>query len=179
MIKDDDPGRSSAEIIPPGQAIPFYLGRQDGTVSMLTFRDLASWAGTQRVIHVERTAIAAWQIPREPEADTHQHRHPHRRSAHRARRPPDRVPSHANDDFRTALQAHHDGIKAGLTWSFGTQLHTGIVCYVLPKSDAWFANFTIDLWLRTLHHYGVGLLWLRQTATRLISVYAAVVPGVR
>ncbi|MFB6857712.1 hypothetical protein ACFCWV_35290 [Streptomyces sp. NPDC056341] len=24
-----------------------------------------------------------------------------------------------------------------------------------PAGEAWFANFSIDLWLRTLHHYGL------------------------
>jgi hypothetical protein len=32
---------------------------------------------------------------------------------------------------------------------------TGAVYYVLPDGEAWFANSSISLWLRTLHHYGL------------------------
>jgi hypothetical protein len=43
----------------------------------------------------------------------------------------------------------------GLQWSFGVEPGTGTVYYVLPQGEAWFANSSIDLWLRTLHHYGL------------------------
>ncbi|MCX5096545.1 SUKH-4 family immunity protein [Streptomyces sp. NBC_00365] len=38
--------------------------------------------------------------------------------------------------------------------SFGVAPETGAVYYVMPPGDAWFANSSIELWLRTLHHYG-------------------------
>jgi hypothetical protein len=40
-------------------------------------------------------------------------------------------------------------------WSFGVEPGTGTVYYVLPQDEAWFANSSIDLWLRTLYHYGL------------------------
>ncbi|WP_328430271.1 SUKH-4 family immunity protein [Streptomyces sp. NBC_00443] len=43
----------------------------------------------------------------------------------------------------------------GLQWSFNVEPGTGTVYYVLPQGEAWFANSSIDLWLRTLHHYGL------------------------
>ncbi|WP_374200287.1 hypothetical protein [Streptomyces sp. AC555_RSS877] len=39
--------------------------------------------------------------------------------------------------------------------SFGVEPGTGTVHYVLPQGEAWFANSSIDLWLQTLHHYGL------------------------
>jgi hypothetical protein len=45
--------------------------------------------------------------------------------------------------------------RPGLQWAFGAEPRTGKVFYVLPDGQAWFANSTIGLWLRTLHHYGL------------------------
>ncbi|AKN75673.1 hypothetical protein QR97_31435 [Streptomyces sp. PBH53] len=42
-----------------------------------------------------------------------------------------------------------------MEWSFGVEPGTGTVHYVLPQGEAWFANSSIGLWLRTLHHYGL------------------------
>jgi hypothetical protein len=42
-----------------------------------------------------------------------------------------------------------------LQWPFGVEPDTGTVYYVLPQGEARFANSSIDLWLRTLHHYGL------------------------
>ncbi|MFI0772429.1 SUKH-4 family immunity protein [Streptomyces sp. NPDC021218] len=52
-------------------------------------------------------------------------------------------------------QNHHGDLVPGLQWSFGVQPGTGTVYYVLPEGEAWFANSSIGLWLRTLHHYGL------------------------
>ena len=52
-------------------------------------------------------------------------------------------------------QNHHGDLVPGLEWSFGVEPGTGAVHYVLPQGEAWFANSSIGLWLRTLHHYGL------------------------
>lgn len=50
---------------------------------------------------------------------------------------------------------HHGGIRPDLRWAFGAEPDTGQVYYVLPDGQPWFANSSITLWLRTLHHYGL------------------------
>lgn len=49
----------------------------------------------------------------------------------------------------------HGHIVPDLMWSFGVEPDTGTVYYVLLDGEAWFANSSIDHWLRTLHHYGL------------------------
>ncbi|WP_202919028.1 SUKH-4 family immunity protein [Saccharothrix deserti] len=46
---------------------------------------------------------------------------------------------------------------SGLEWVFGVVPDTGTVYYVLPDGEAWFANSSVELWLRALHHYGLSV----------------------
>ncbi|MET7682317.1 hypothetical protein [Streptomyces sp. NPDC005423] len=48
-----------------------------------------------------------------------------------------------------------DRVHIVLEWSFGVEPGTRTVHYILPQDEARFANSSIDLWLRTLHHYGL------------------------
>ncbi|WP_406500719.1 SUKH-4 family immunity protein [Streptomyces sp. NBC_00846] len=42
-------------------------------------------------------------------------------------------------------------------WAFGVEPRTGTVYYVLPGGEPWFANSSVELWLKCLHHYGLNL----------------------
>ncbi|MBB5074975.1 SUKH-4 family immunity protein [Nonomuraea endophytica] len=124
---------------------------------MPTFHDLASWVGAQRVIRANRTAIADWQIPESQKLTLISTGIPivDQLIEHVDFQPePHPTLTTTSEPLYRLTRNHHGDIKPGLTWSFGTQPNTGIVYYVLPGGDAWFANSTIDLWLRTLHHYG-------------------------
>ncbi len=126
---------------------------------MLTFDDLAAWAGAEHVIQADPTAVAGWQIPEDQKLMLVDIGVP----------VVDQLIEHV--DFQTgprpALQTssgtplyrltrnHHRNIRPGLQWAFGAEPRTGKVFYVLPDGEAWFANSTIGLWLRTLHHYGL------------------------
>ncbi|WP_350284080.1 SUKH-4 family immunity protein [Streptomyces graminofaciens] len=46
-------------------------------------------------------------------------------------------------------------VRLGVPLQLLQEPGTGPVFYVLPQGEAWFANSSIDLWLRTLHHYGL------------------------
>ncbi|MET8326321.1 SUKH-4 family immunity protein [Streptomyces sp. NPDC005181] len=48
--------------------------------------------------------------------------------------------------------------------SFGVEPGSGVVYFVMPTGEAWFANTSIELWLRTLHCYGRHV-----TASQLLS----------
>ena len=125
---------------------------------MLTFHDIAAWAGPAHVTRADPATVLNWQIP----------------EAHKRLLTDVGVPTvdqliesvAFQPDPDPALQTatgirlyqmtrnHHGNLVPGLTWSFGAAPDTGTVYYVLPDGEAWFANSSIDHWLRTLHHYG-------------------------
>ncbi|MEV5783931.1 SUKH-4 family immunity protein [Streptomyces sp. NPDC052287] len=37
---------------------------------------------------------------------------------------------------------------------FGVEPETGVVYFVMPDGEAWFANSSVDVWLDVLHRYG-------------------------
>ncbi|MGP4103554.1 SUKH-4 family immunity protein [Nonomuraea sp. KM90] len=126
---------------------------------MLTFEDLAGWAGAERISRADPDIAAGWRIPEgqksllvnvgvpvvdqlieyvDFQAD------------------PDPVLQTTSGISLYRLTGNHHGdIASGLRWAFGAEPHTGRVCYVLPDGEAWFANSTIGHWLRTLHYYGL------------------------
>ena len=64
------------------------------------------------------------------------------------------------------IRNHHGDLMPGPQWSFGVEHDTETVYYVLPQGEARFANSSIDLWLRSLHHY-VGYVWAEFLERRL------------
>jgi hypothetical protein len=133
---------------------------------VLTFDDLAAWAGAEHVIRAVPAAVAGWQIPENqklmlvnigvPVVD-------HLIEYADFQTEPDPVlQTSSGVPLYRLTRNHHRGIRPGLQWTFGAEPHTGKVFYVLPGGEAWFANSTIGLWLRTLHHYG---LRVSQSAT--------------
>ncbi|MFI7129523.1 SUKH-4 family immunity protein [Nonomuraea sp. NPDC050153] len=126
---------------------------------MPTYEDLAAWAGAERVSRADPDVMAGWRIPEE-------HKWP---LVNIGVPVVDRLIEYV--DFQTdpdpellttsghrlyrLTRNHHGDTVAGLQWAFGAEPLTGRVHYVLPGGEAWVANSTIDLWLRTLHHYGL------------------------
>jgi len=128
---------------------------------VLTFDDLAAWAGAEHVIRADPAAVAGWQIPENqklmlvnigvPAVDQLIE------YVDFQTEPGPVLQTSSDTPLYRLTRNHHRGIRAGLQWAFGAEPHTGRVFYVLPKGEAWFANSTIDLWLRTLHHYGLHI----------------------
>ncbi|MDH6580446.1 hypothetical protein [Kitasatospora sp. MAP5-34] len=55
---------------------------------------------------------------------------------------------------RRGVHADHRDAHRTPPNCFGVEPGAGHVYYVLLDGDAWFANTSIELWLKTLHHYG-------------------------
>lgn len=125
---------------------------------MLTYEDLTAWAGAEHVFRADATNLAGWNIPEHQKALL----------VHVGVPIVDQLIEHVvfQTEPAPALQTtsgsvlyqvsrnRHGDLVPGLEWAFGVEPHTGRVYYVLPDGEAWFANSSIDLWLRTLHHYG-------------------------
>lgn len=126
---------------------------------MLTFDDLATWAGAEHVIRADPATVAGWQIPENqklmlvnigvPVVDQLIEYIDFQTE------PGPVLQTSSDTPLYRLTRNHHRGIRPGLQWAFGAEPGTGRVFYVLPDGEAWFANSTIDLWLRTLHHYGL------------------------
>lgn len=125
---------------------------------MTTFDELTAWAGFGNVTRAEAAAVSGWQVPVEQKALLVDVGIP----------VVDQlieyvsIQEEADPALRTSVgtslylltRNHHGDLVPGLQWSFGVEPGTGAVHYVLPQGEAWFANSSIGLWLRTLHHYG-------------------------
>jgi hypothetical protein len=126
---------------------------------MLTYEELAAWAGARQVTRAEPETLAGWRIPEDqksmlvnvgvPVVD---------QLIEDVAFQPDPDPAlqtAAGNPLYRLTRNHHRNLVPGLQWSFGAEPDTGKVFYVLPDGEAWFANSSISLWLRTLHHYGL------------------------
>ncbi|ASR00029.1 hypothetical protein CGL27_10135 [Streptomyces sp. 11-1-2] len=126
---------------------------------MTTYEELTAWAGAGNVTRADPAVVSGWRIPEEQKAllvdvgvpivDQLIEYVPFQVEAAPI------LQTSADEWLYRLTQNHHDDLVPGLQWSFGVQPGTGTVYYVLPEGEAWFANSSIDLWLRTLHHYGL------------------------
>jgi hypothetical protein len=126
---------------------------------MTTFDELTAWAGTGNVTRADPAVVSGWQIPEEQKAllvdvgipivDQLIEYVSFQVEAAPA------LQTSAGRSLYLRTRNHHGDLVPGLRWSFGVEPGTGTVYYVLPQDEAWFANSSIDLWLRTLHHYGL------------------------
>jgi hypothetical protein len=126
---------------------------------VLTFDDLAARAGAEHVTRADPATVAGWQIPENqklilistgvPAVDQLIEYTDFQTE------PGPVLQTSSDTPLYRLTRNHHHGIRPGLQWAFGAEPHTGKVFYVLPDGEAWFANSTIGLWLRTLHHYGL------------------------
>jgi hypothetical protein len=126
---------------------------------MTTYEELTAWAGAGNVTRADPAVVSGWRIPEEQKALLVDVGVP----------VVDELIEYVSFQVEAApvlqtaaggllyrlTQNHHGDLVPGLHWSFGVQRDTGTVYYVLPEGEAWFANSSIDLWLRTLHHYGL------------------------
>ncbi|MGW1621997.1 SUKH-4 family immunity protein [Streptomyces sp. NPDC002172] len=126
---------------------------------MPTFDELTAWAGTGNVARADSVVVSGWQIPEEQKALLVDVGIPvvdqliEYVSFQVAAAPT--LQTSARGSLFLLTRNRHGGLVPGLQWSFGVEPGTGTVYYVLPQGEAWFANSSIDLWLRTLHHYGL------------------------
>ncbi|MFF8322967.1 SUKH-4 family immunity protein [Streptomyces bobili] len=125
---------------------------------MLTYEDLTTWAGAENVTRANPADVASWRIPEHQKAllvnvgvpvvdqlieyVTFQ------------TDPAPALRTASGSVLYQLSRNDHGDLVPGLQWAFGVEPDTGRVYYVLPDGEAWFANSSIDLWLRTLHHYG-------------------------
>ncbi|AZM57321.1 hypothetical protein DMA15_36150 [Streptomyces sp. WAC 01529] len=126
---------------------------------MTTFDELTAWAGTGNVTRADSAVVSGWQIREDQKALLVDVGIPIvDQLIEYASFQVEAAPALQTSDGRSLYrltQNHHGDLVPGLEWSFGVEPGTCAVHYVLPQGEAWFANSSIDLWLRTLHHYGL------------------------
>jgi hypothetical protein len=128
---------------------------------VLTHAELVGWAGTDQVVHADPETVALWSIPEEQKAllvDVGVPVAP--QLIEYAALQHEAAPRLVTNDGRRLYQLtanHHGNQVPGLLWAFGVEPATGTVYYVLPDGEPWFANSSIELWLRCLHYYGLNL----------------------
>lgn len=133
---------------------------------MATYDQLTEWAGPGHVTRAERAGVAGWRIPGAmkrqlvevgvPEAPRLVEHVVMQSEAEPAlltsRGPLYRVTEQADPDDQAERS------------SFGLEPETGVVYFVTPEGEAWFANSAVDVWLDVLHRYGS-----RVTASELLG----------
>jgi len=128
---------------------------------MPTYDDLVSWAGPGNVVRADSATVVDWLIPDDQKrllVDVGVPTAP--QLIEYAAIQSEAWPRLATNDGRSLyqLKANHErNLVPGLLWAFGVEPNVGTVYYVLPGGDPWYANASIDLWLRCLHHYGRSL----------------------
>jgi hypothetical protein len=124
-----------------------------------TYEDLAAWAGAGHVTRADPETLAGWRIPGDQKSMLVNVGVPavgHLIEDVTFQPDPDPALQTAAGNLLYRLTSnHHGNLVPGLQWSFGAEPDTGTVFYVLPNGEAWFANSSISLWLRTLHQYGL------------------------
>ncbi|MGX6738995.1 SUKH-4 family immunity protein [Streptomyces peucetius] len=127
----------------------------------LAYDDLVDWAGEGGVTRADRQTVAKWRIP---EADRavlvevgvpHSDDVPLTQVCFQAEAEP--AVSTADGRLLYLLAESQSPVHAGcvLTWSWAVEPGTGVVYYVMPDGEAWFANSSVVLWVQCLHHYGL------------------------
>lgn len=127
----------------------------------LVHEDLADWAGEGNVERATPEAVARWRLPGQDKAIlvdvgvpvfgrdpiTHVCFQP---EAEPRLRTAEGTSLYLLAENRSALSP-----LTTMTWSFGADPETGVVHYVMPNGEAWFANSSIIRWVQCLHHYGL------------------------
>ncbi|MGH3247050.1 MAG: SUKH-4 family immunity protein [Trebonia sp.] len=126
---------------------------------MLSYEDLIAWAGAEHVTRADPGTVANWRLPENQKSMLVNVGVPVVAQliegvAFQAEPGPVLQTASGNLLYRLTRNNHGD-LVPGLQWAFGAEPGTSKVCYVLPDGEAWFANSSIELWLRTLHHYGL------------------------
>ncbi|MFJ6372247.1 SUKH-4 family immunity protein [Streptomyces virginiae] len=130
---------------------------------MVTYDQLAEWAGPGHVTRVGRDVVAGWRIPEFMKTQLVEVGIPV------APRLIERVvvQSEADPVLRTSrgplYRLTEDTGPEQRSW-FGVEPETGAVHFVMPDGEACFANSGVDVWLDVLHRYGS-----RVTASELLS----------
>ncbi|WP_225638564.1 SUKH-4 family immunity protein [Streptomyces solaniscabiei] len=126
---------------------------------MTTYDELIAWAGARNVTRADPSVVSGWRIPADQKALLVDVGVPLvdqliESVAFQVEAEPALGTSVGGSLYRLTVNCH-GGVVAGVQWSFGVEPGTGRVYYVLPDGEAWFANSSIGLWLRSLHHYGL------------------------
>ncbi|MFD9223519.1 SUKH-4 family immunity protein [Streptomyces sp. NPDC060064] len=125
---------------------------------MVTFDQLVAWAGADNVTRADPEAGSGWRISEDMKALLVEVGVPAvarliEQVVFQSESEPALNTASGSPLYRLTLDCGGDGPTEQPS-SFGVDPETGAVFYVMPPGDAWFANSSIDLWLRTLHHYG-------------------------
>ncbi|MEU9284285.1 SUKH-4 family immunity protein [Streptomyces sp. NPDC048275] len=125
---------------------------------MVTFDQLMAWAGAEKVARADPGIVSGWRIPETAKALLVEVGIPVTpRLIEHVEMQSETTPTLHTACGRSLYCLTYDydgGTSTERPSSFGVAPETGAVYYVMPPGDAWFANSSIDLWLRTLHHYG-------------------------
>ncbi|MCG8969040.1 SUKH-4 family immunity protein [Streptomyces sp. CL12-4] len=126
---------------------------------MTTYDELTAWAGAGNVTRADPAVVSGWRIAEDQKALLVDVGIPVvdqliEYVAFQAEAEPTLRTSVGGSPY-CLTQKHHGGVVTSLQWSFGVEPGTGRVYYVLLDGEAWFANSSIGLWLRALHHYGL------------------------
>ncbi|WP_030613425.1 SUKH-4 family immunity protein [Streptomyces sclerotialus] len=126
---------------------------------MPKYEELVAWAGAGHVVRADPDAVAGWRIPERQKALLVTTGIPVVDSligtACFQEEPEPQLRTRDGRLLYRLTQNAHGSRSPALTWAFGVDPDSGAVYYVLPDGEAWFANSSIELWLRTLHHYGL------------------------
>ncbi|MEV6654839.1 SUKH-4 family immunity protein [Streptomyces sp. NPDC051219] len=130
----------------------FYEGLAHG--------DLVDWAGEGGVTRADLRTVVAWRIPEADKAAIVDIGIPISDDV-----PITRVclQTEAEPTLWTAdgrllyllAERSLQGANSVVTWSWAVEPGTGVVYYVMPDGEAWFANSSVVLWVQCLHHYGL------------------------
>jgi hypothetical protein len=126
----------------------------------LAYDDLVDWAGEGGVERADRQTVAEWRIAEADKAVLVDVGVPNSDDV-----PCTRVcfqteaePAVSTADGRLLyLMAERvlQGANSVMTWSWAVEPGTGVVYYVMPDGETWFANSSVVLWIQCLHHYGL------------------------
>ncbi|MDK0524360.1 SUKH-4 family immunity protein [Streptomyces sp. ML-6] len=123
---------------------------------MVTYGRLTEWAGPGHVTRAGRDVVAGWWIPGFMKAQLVEVGIPVTprligRSVMQSGADPVLLTSRG--PLYRLTEETDSGSPAERSW-FGAEPETGVVHFVLPDGEAWFANSGVDVWLDALHRYG-------------------------
>ncbi|WP_406331932.1 SUKH-4 family immunity protein [Streptomyces sp. NBC_00203] len=123
---------------------------------MVTYDQLAGWAGARHVTRADPEVVSGWRIPEAMKVPLVEVGVPVApRLIERIVFQSEGEPAlHTSRGSLYRLADHSDRDVPMERSSFGVEPETGAVYYVMPDGEAWFANSTLGLWLHTLHCYG-------------------------
>ncbi|MGW1885214.1 SUKH-4 family immunity protein [Streptomyces sp. NPDC001970] len=126
----------------------------------LLHEDLVDWAGEGNVERADVRTVSRWHLPEQDKTILVSVGVPivdHVLISHVCFQPEAEPTLRTGDGKLLYLLAEQRSpLREGtMTSSFGAEPGTGVVYYVMPDGDTWFANSSITLWVQCLHHYGL------------------------